>query len=85
MPAVSSTVLFEIFPFITVFGEDMVSKGEDERLPAVSSTVLFEIFPFIIVFGEDMVSKGRMKGCQLCPPLSSSRSSHSSSSSERTW
>jgi hypothetical protein len=26
LPAVSSTVLFEIFPFIIVFGEDMVSS-----------------------------------------------------------
>ena len=27
LPAVSSSVLFEIFPFIIVFGEDMVTKS----------------------------------------------------------
>jgi hypothetical protein len=32
LPAVSSSVLFEIFPFIIVFGEDMVSTSSINTL-----------------------------------------------------
>ena len=53
LPAVSSSVLFEIFPFIIVFGEDMVSL-----LLLLSSTLVL-----VVIQGEPK------KGIMIFEPL----------------
>ena len=51
LPAVSSSVLFEIFPFIIVFGEDMVvqsiGRSLTNILPKLSGQKMNEFFDIV--------------------------------------
>jgi len=43
LPAVSSSILFEIFPFIIVYGEDMIIQTTGKSLTQVS-TLIYVIY-----------------------------------------